>query len=72
MNDDLSFLNVNKIALTGMKSHSHELTSSENSVSPEASVTEDDHVCIYITLFLTFLKHLPYFLLKNFYLFFWF
>lgn len=46
MANELPFLNVNKVTLTGLKGHNHELTSSENSVSPEASVTEDDHVSI--------------------------
>lgn len=42
--NELPFLNLNKIALSGIKSHSHDLTSSENSVSLEASATEDENV----------------------------
>ncbi|KAL0270091.1 UNVERIFIED_CONTAM: hypothetical protein PYX00_007611 [Menopon gallinae] len=40
--DELPFLSMNKGAIADMKMHHHEITSSENSISPEASITEDE------------------------------
>lgn len=42
--DEIPFLNMGKGAIAEMKMHHHEITSSENSISPEASITEDEQV----------------------------